>query len=249
MLGDQVNFSSSNVASSSGSAGSAQRPIEACIFDFDGTLVDSEANYLKADQAMLQEYGINFTKEMKTEFVGRGNAEMVATLAQRYHLPADGPTLLAKKNKLYLKFALADTPVFAPMRQLLKELQQIAFPLAVASGTSRSILDALLKKTNLAPFFSVVLSSEEVAAPKPAPDVFLAAAAKLGVPAENCLVIEDSPYGVLAAQKAGMRVVAIPDPEVTGTLAPELQTADLLFAHGMKSVDAAAILAWIKQFS
>ncbi|MBP5297299.1 MAG: HAD family phosphatase [Bacteriovoracaceae bacterium] len=225
------------------------RPIKACIFDFDGTLVDSEANYLKADQALLGEYGINFTKAMKAEFVGRGNAEMVATMAARYHLPDDGPTLLEKKNKLYLKFALENTTVFPPMRQLLELLQKISLPLAVASGTSRSILAALLKKTNLAPFFSVVLSSEEVAAPKPAPDVFLAAAQKLNLSPETCLVIEDSPYGVQAAKKAGMRVIAIPDPEVLGPPSPVFQEADLLFAQGMKSVDAQAVGNWIKQFS
>ena len=224
-------------------------PIKACIFDFDGTLVDSEENYLKADQALLGAYGINFTKAMKAEFVGRGNAEMVATMASRYHLPDDGPTLLAKKNKLYLNFALANTPVFPPMRQLLELLQQAAMPLAVASGTSRSILDALLKKTGLAPFFSAVISSEEVAHPKPAPDVLLAAAQKLEVSPGTCLVIEDSPYGVLAAQAAKMRVIAIPDVGVTGTISPVFNQADLLFADGMSSVDPATVWAWIKQFS
>ena len=223
--------------------------IKACIFDFDGTLVDSEENYLKADQALLGAYGITFTKAMKAEFVGRGNAEMVATMAARYHLPDDGPTLLAKKNKLYLDFALAHTSVFPPMWQLIELLQQIPLPLAVASGTSRSILDALLKKTNLAPFFKVVLSSEEVAAPKPAPDVFLAAAQKLEVSPQSCVVLEDSPYGIEAAKRAGMRVIAIPDPAVIGTLSSIFQKADLLFKQGMSSVDATAVYAWIKRFS
>ena len=174
---------------------------------------------------------------------------MVATMAERYHLPDDGPTLLKKKNELYLKFALENTVVFSPMRQLLELLAQISMPLAVASGTSRSILDALLKKTNLAPFFKVVLSSEEVANPKPAPDVFLAAAKRLKVAPRSCLVLEDSPYGIIAAKKAQMRVVGIPDVEVSGKVAPVFQEADLLFAQGMKTVDAPQIFRWIKQFS
>ena len=223
--------------------------IKACIFDFDGTLVDSEENYLKADQAMLRPYGINFTKEMKEEFVGRGNAEMVATMAARYHLPVDGPTLLAQKNKLYLQFALAHTTVFPPMLALLNLLKDAQMPLAVASGTSRAILDALLQQTNLAVFFPVVISSEEVGRPKPAPDVFLAAAEKLGVPPTQCCVVEDSQYGVLAAQRAQMKVIAIPDPRVVKNMAGVFQEADLLFAQGMAQVQAAEIMAWIKQFS
>jgi HAD superfamily hydrolase (TIGR01509 family) len=223
--------------------------VKACIFDFDGTLVDSEENYLKADQALLRPYGIDFTKEMKEEFVGRGNAEMVATMAARYHLPVDGPTLLAQKNKLYLQFALAHTKVFPPMRELLDLLQGEQMPLAVASGTSRSILDALLAKTNLAAYFKVVLSSEEVGRPKPAPDIFLAAAKKLGTSPANCLVFEDSQYGVMAAQAASMRVVAIPDPSVVQNISQVFQQADLLFAQGMASVDSQQILAWIKHIS
>lgn len=215
------------------------------IFDLDGTLVDSEPIYYEAGRRLLAEYGVtDFGWEQHTRFIGIGTRETLAVLRAEYGIDAPVDELLAGKNRHYLELVPAATEVFPQMRKLVEQLHAAGTPMAVASGSSRAAIEAVLGAAGLRALMKTVVSAEEVGRGKPEPDVFLEAAGRLGADPADCVVLEDAPPGAEAAHRAGMRCVAVP--YVPGTASdPAFRTAGLLFAGGQGEFDAAAALAWI----
>jgi HAD superfamily hydrolase (TIGR01509 family) len=216
------------------------------IFDLDGTLVDSEPHYYEAGRRLLARHGVpDFGWEEHTEFIGIGTRETLETLRERYRIEAGVDELLAAKNALYLELAGASTEVFPEMRKLVERLHADAVPMAVASGSSRKAIEAVLSGTGLDAYLGrVVVSAEEVPRGKPAPDVFLAAAAALAAEPGHCVVFEDAGPGVRAAFAAGMQCVAIP--YVPGDESdPAFGTADLLVGNGQAGFTAQAAYDWL----
>ncbi len=219
--------------------------IPAVIFDLDGTLVDSEPLYYQAGRRMLAGHGVTgFGWEQHAPFIGVSTEETLAVLRERYGLRVPVSGLLAEMDRIYLELAAGSMPVFPRALALVEALRTAGHPLAVASGSSRAAIDAVLAGTGLAARFDCVVSAQEVAHGKPAPDVLLEAARRLGVPGADCVVVEDAPPGVLAAAAAGMRCVAVPS--VPGWADdPAFATAGLVFPGGQREFDPAAALAWI----
>ncbi|MBO8187646.1 HAD family hydrolase [Streptomyces spirodelae] len=217
----------------------------AVVFDLDGTLVDSEPHYYEAGRRLLTAHGVpGFTWEDHLRFIGISTRETLETLRREHGLTAPVETLLAEKNHFYLELARSGTEVFPQMRKLVERLHAAGHPLAVASGSSRAAIDAVLGATSLDELLPLRVSAEEVPHGKPEPDVFLEAARRLGVSPADCVVIEDAPPGAEAARRAGMRCVAVPyvpahatDPACTG--------ADLLFPGGQREFDAQKAHDWI----
>lgn len=220
-------------------------PIRGVIFDLDGTLIDSEENYYRADQILLSEYGINFTKEDKTKYIGTGNKKMMQDLQKDYNLPDSPEVLLKKKNAVYLDLALKHTPVYPEMLRFVKLLQKAGYPMAVASGSSPVILEQLMSKLGLSEYFAAVVSAEEVAHSKPAPDIFIETANRLGIDPAGLSVVEDSQYGVEAAKRAFMQCIAVPYLS-DKPLQDSFLMADLLFPNGMKEFKAARAFNWVQ---
>lgn len=228
---------------------STPRPLSV-IFDLDGTLVDSEPNYYEAGRRLLARYGVpDFGWEEHARYIGIGTRETLAELRGKYGLDADVDTLLAENNRLYLELARTATEVFPEMRKLVERLYADGVPMAVASGSSRAAIEAVLAGTGLDAQLGeaaggVLVSAEEVAHGKPAPDVFLAAAARLSAEPGYCAVFEDAAPGVSAAFAAGMRCLAVP--YVRGSESdPAFGTADLLFRGGMADFRAEAAYVWL----
>ena len=175
------------------------------IFDCDGVLVDSEVIYLAVDRHCLAEIGLIYTDDAYAKrFIGLTDADFFATLAQDYEARGLGtfPTSLPARM-----MALSEARIKAelePVPDGLAFVQSLKGPVAVASSSDLEMLHVKLEKTGLhAAFAPHIYSGQMVARGKPAPDLFLMAAERLGVSPAECIVIEDSVNGVRAARAAG----------------------------------------------
>ncbi|MFJ4191058.1 HAD family hydrolase [Kitasatospora sp. NPDC089509] len=181
-------------------------PIELVIFDCDGVLLDSERVAVKVDARVAAAIGWPLSEaEIVERFVGRTHAYMTAELAARASVPLEPGWERAYQHLYDEAFAAELAPVEGVV-EALAELERAGVRDCVASSSGHSRLRATLGRTGLLPRFEGrIFSAEDVAAGKPAPDLFLHAAAAAGVEPAACLVVEDSKYGVAAARAAGMR--------------------------------------------
>ncbi|UQA97148.1 HAD family hydrolase [Streptomyces halobius] len=215
------------------------------IFDLDGTLVDSEPNYYEAGRRLLAGYGVtDFSWEHHSRFIGIGTRETLEILTREFGIDAPVEELLAVKNRTYLELARAHTEVFPEMRGFVERLYAAGHPMAVASGSSRAAIEAVLDGTGLDSLLTTIVSAEEVARGKPEPDVFLEAARRLGVEPAHCVVLEDAAPGALAAHRAAMRCIAVPYVAETAD-DPAFAQVGLLFRGGQGEFTARAAYDWI----
>lgn len=215
------------------------------IFDLDGTLVDSEPNYYEAGRRLLAGHGVaDFSWDHHARFIGIGTRETLEILREEYGIQAPVEELLAAKNRTYLELARASTDVFPEMRKFVERLHTERVPMAVASGSSRAAIEAILAGTGLDAYIPTVVSAEDVAHGKPEPDVFLEAARRLGAVPADCVVVEDAAPGAAAAHAAGMRCIAVPYVPATSD-DPAFRAAGLLFAGGQSEFTAQAAYDWL----
>ncbi|MDX2559771.1 HAD family hydrolase [Streptomyces sp. TX20-6-3] len=178
-------------------------PAELVIFDCDGVLVDSERIYCRVDREVFASLGAEFTEvEMVEYFVGSSHDMLTAIVEERRGRPLE-PDWQAPFKQRYEDALDAELTAVEGVTDLLDAL---AVPYCLASnGSHASIRKNLGRAGLLDRFEGRMFSARDVARGKPAPDLFLHAAATMGVPSERCAVVEDSPYGVRAARAAGMR--------------------------------------------
>jgi len=183
------------------------------IFDLDGTLADSEQAHYEAEKRVLQKTGVelSFGQYLK-HFAGRTDEEALAGfLGSRKNAKktASFRELAREKNRVFIKLV----PRFAkPYKQTVgaaKMLRRTGVKLGLATSAVGVEASALLRCLGLKKFFSAVVSGDKVRRGKPAPDLYLLAAKKLGASPEDCVVVEDSVAGVSSAKKAGMKCVAV----------------------------------------
>jgi HAD superfamily hydrolase (TIGR01509 family) len=152
--------------------------------------------------------------------------------------------LFTVKNRRYLELARGSTRAYPEMRRFVELLAAEDVPMAVASGSSPEAIEAVLSGTGLDACLRTVVSADEVAHGKPAPDVFLEAARRLGAEPVGCVVLEDAAPGAAAAHAAGMRCIAIPYVPAQAD-APEFATAGLLLRGGQAEFTARAAFDWL----
>jgi HAD superfamily hydrolase (TIGR01509 family) len=202
----------------------------AVIFDCDGTLVDSEPLARTAWERALAVHGYELTDADAEASVGLPYPRVHAYFAERVQLPAAEPFWGEFSGEL---FALIDREL-APFDDAIgaaRELRSRGIPVAVASSSPRDRLHRTLGRAGLLDAFDVTVAGDEVANGKPAPDMFLLAASKLGVAPADCVVIEDSPPGVQAGLAAGMVTIAVCRvPGTEETLAAAGRVVDFLSA-------------------
>ncbi len=191
-------------------AGGPVHEIEAVIFDMDGVLIDSEQLWDEARERLTAERGGRWHGGAQRAMMGMSSTEWSQYMHDELGV-ADSPEAISTEvvrrlEELYRRqLPIVDGAVAA--------VEGVAerWPLAVASSSNRPLIDLVLELSGLAPRFAATVSSEEVARGKPEPDVYLAAAAALGIGPSACVAIEDSSNGLRAAARASMRAVAIPN--------------------------------------
>ena len=185
---------------------------KAIIFDMDGLMIDTERLALKAWRLAGADFGFPISDDIFITMVGRNRKDSDRTLVEIFgsDFPVDA---VRKKYRTYLDGWIDEgkLAVKSGLLELLTFLDKISMPKAVATSTEYERAIYKLSLTNLLDHFPIVIAGDQIEKGKPAPDIFLAAAAQLGVLPKGCLVLEDSDAGIHAAYEAGMTPVMIPD--------------------------------------
>lgn len=214
-------------------------PVAAVIFDLDGVIVDSEIWWHEERVAWAAERGLRWTEADTHEVMGANSSRWARIMRERLGLPAaDEPAILDAVVGRMVDRYRHGAPIIDGVVEAVRRIAA-GWAVAVASSAHRSVIDAALEATGLRDDIAVIVSSDEVAHGKPEPDVYLEAARRLGVPAGECLVVEDSVNGVRAGVAAGMTVVLVPNASVPP--APGAEAAAHHVRRSLRELDPASI--------
>lgn len=181
--------------------------IRGLIFDCDGTLVDTMPLHWRAWQTLTHRYGFTFTEAQFYALGGVPTREILRRLAREQSLPLDPQVIAREKEEAYLELLPQARPI--PEIIAIAQQNQGLRPMAVATGGTHRIMDRVLGQLGIGHLFQAVVTSEDVTQPKPAPDIFLEAARRLGVAPADCLAFEDTDLGMQAIRAAGMDAVDV----------------------------------------
>ena len=202
------------------------RSAYAVIWDVDGVLIDSGEQHRRAWEQLAREEGLPYSDAAFWATFGMRNADIFPRMFGVSGPPERIVALGDRKEAIYRALLAEDAAPLPGAKELLAALHAAGYRQALGSSAPPANLEAIISLLGLASFLDAIVSGEQVARGKPAPDIFLAAAERLGIPPAHCLVIEDAPAGVAAAHAGGMRCLAVrragqPD-------APGLDAADAL---------------------
>jgi HAD superfamily hydrolase (TIGR01509 family) len=185
-------------------------PPAAVIFDHDGLTLDTEQAWTRAERTLFARRGARFTDDHKRDLLGSSSAVAAAKLERILALPGRGIELMGELHDIVMEELLAGAPPMPGARELVAELRGLGIPVGLASNSPRVFVERALGVAGMLGAFDVTVAGDEVPAPKPAPDAYLAAARALGAEPADCVALEDSNTGVAAARAAGMSVIGVP---------------------------------------
>lgn len=186
--------------------------MKAVIFDLDGTIVYSHPTHFAAYEKLFGEFGVSWTyREFNDVFAGTGAPKILKDILTRNGVKNfDLGALVQRKRDLFNKILEGKTLMTVPgFFEFLAEIKRRGLKRIIASGSNRANIRRMLENIGVSADFPEMVSGEDVARPKPAPDIFLEAAKKIKVEPAECLVIEDTEHGVRAALAAGMKCIAL----------------------------------------
>ena len=184
--------------------------IEAVVFDLDGVLLDSEEIWDRAREELARERGGRWHDQAQRDMMGMSSTEWSRYMADVIGLPEPPEEINREVVRRLTELYREELPAIPGAREAVERLAA-RWPLGLASSSNRELIDLVLELLGVERLFTATVSSEEVARGKPAPDVYLEAARRLGVDPTTAAAIEDSHNGILSAKAAGMRVIAIPN--------------------------------------
>ncbi|EFU76882.1 HAD family hydrolase [Lachnoanaerobaculum saburreum] len=185
--------------------------IKACIFDLDGTLVDSMWMWPEIDKEYLGRFGIEYDDNLKNEIDGISFHETAVYFKNKFGI-SDSIEKICKdwEDMAYDKYK-NEVKEKRGCQKFLEQLKSKGIKMGIATSNKRSMVDVVLESLGMKNFFEVITTSDEVKKGKPAPDVYLTTAKLLNVEPKHCLVFEDVVAGIVAGKSAGMKVCAVED--------------------------------------
>jgi HAD superfamily hydrolase (TIGR01509 family) len=185
-------------------------PPQAVVFDNDGLLLDTERAWTRAEEALFTHHGAAFTMEHKRDLIGSSHTVAAGKLEVMLDRPGEGLVLMAELHDRVMAEATHDVQPRPGAVALVDALLAAGIPVAVASNSPRAFLDLVLETSGMASRFAVTVAGDEVAHPKPAPDIYLEACRRLHADPAASVGLEDSPTGAQAAKAAGLTVIGVP---------------------------------------
>lgn len=200
----------------------------AIIFDMDGVIIDSVGLYIDVEKKFFQAHGQEYNDEMFIPMMGLNMEKSSQIIKEKLNLDWDLPKITMVREKL-VRQRLPEISLFAGYTELMQNIIKRGYPRALASASSADHINLIVNNFKLREHFGAIVSADDVANSKPAPDIFLEAAKRLRVKPQKCIVLEDSIIGVTAAKAAGMKCVAVPSPYLKNW--PNAPQADLHNKH------------------
>jgi HAD superfamily hydrolase (TIGR01509 family) len=214
--------------------------IEAVVFDLDGVLIDSEPVWERVRRELVAERGGHWAPDAQRKLMGMSTPEWARYLSEDLGvgLPADQVAALVTDRMAasYREHLPLLPGAVAAVRRLAAR-----WPLGLASSAPAGLVDTVLQSSGLRPCFLVTMSTEQVARGKPAPDIYLAVAARLGYSPPDCAAIEDSSNGLRSAAAAGLHVIAVPRPQYPPD--PDALASASLVLSSLTELTAVAVAA------
>jgi HAD superfamily hydrolase (TIGR01509 family) len=186
--------------------------IAVIVFDLDGVLIDSEHVWDEARMTLTEERGGRWTDDASRDMMGMSSLEWSRYMRDEIGIDEEPEEISAEVVRRLERIYRDELPLIEGAVEAVERLAAHR-PLGLASSSNRELIDLVLELSGLGRFFAATVSSEEVARGKPAPDVYLETARRLDAAPETCAAVEDSENGILSAKAAGMRVLAIPNPQ------------------------------------
>lgn len=203
---------------------------DAVIFDLDGTLLDSMGIWGEIDIEYLGRYGLPVPEGLQMEISGMSFYETAVYFRERFPIQDPVEAIMEEWNRMAYEKYRDEVRCKPGGREYLLWCRDHGIRLGVATSNSRLLVDEVLRSNEIDTLFGAIVTGSEVINGKPKPDIYLAAAERLCVPPERCLVFEDVVPGILAAKAAGMRVVAVEDAASVSQLEEKQQLSDAMIA-------------------
>ncbi len=217
--------------------------MKSIIFDMDGVLIDSERHWKKAELGFFNKLLPEWTKEDQQKIIGINVHDTYRILKTDYGLAIDEDTFISQVKKIALTIYREKASLLPGVIDLLMDIKQRDIPTALASSSLTEWIESVLQRFGLRHYFKFLISAENLDEKgKPAPDIYLHTAKRLGVEPKQCVVIEDSRHGVMAAKSAGMMCIGLRN----GFNNPQdLSSADMEL-KGFTPENSQIILNWFK---
>ena len=185
--------------------------IKACLFDMDGTLLDSMHIWKDIDIEFLGRFGYELPPTLQREIEGMSFRETACYIKDRFHLPPSIEEIMNIWNEMAFQKYSEEIFFKEGAFEFVKMLKEKGIRTAICTSNSRELVNAVAEHLGFMPYFDTIITSCEVGAGKPAPDIYLEAAKRVGVEPEHCLVFEDIVTGLTAGKRAGLKLCAVED--------------------------------------
>jgi len=218
----------------------------AVVFDLDGVIVDTEQVWDDVRERLTVEWGGTYTPEAQRSMMGMSSTEWARYMHEELGVAQTPAEINAEVVRRMLARYQHALPLLPGAAEAVRRLHDAGLALAVASSSNRPLIDAVLEAAGIDTLFATTVSSEEVRRGKPAPDVYLETARRLGVEPADCAAVEDSANGIRSAHAAGMRVVALPNshypppPEALALADVVIGSLDELTVEAVSGADGSA---------